>query len=97
MSAWVLALGLCAGYLMNKKLAIASRLQVEAAQPVAVARSELASARKHTDQYGHMNVKLPKREKDELVQQQQRAQEAVQQFEASSSCRIVGVPLELGV
>jgi len=94
MSAWVLALGLCAGYLMNKKLAIASRLQVEAA----VARpSELASARKHTDQYGHMNVKLPKREKDELVQQQQRAQEAVQQFEASSSCRIVGVPLELGV
>ena len=93
MSAWVLALGLCAGYLMNKKLAIASRLQVE--QPVA--RSELASARKHTDQYGHMNVKLPKREKDELVQQQQRAQEAVQQFEASSSCRIVGVPLELGV
>ena len=93
MSAWVIALGLSAGYLINKNLAMASRLQesVTAYQEQADPDPELSSSeiRKvqrrvpDADRYDSMNLQdLPAEDVRHLQAERERAHAEVQEFEA---------------
>jgi hypothetical protein len=91
MSAWVIGLGLAAGYLINKKMAIVSQLETSttefnsAAKPATggVTTAEVRSAWKRTDhvKYGDMNSDLPRKQMDELVAGEEKAASAVEQFD----------------
>ena len=92
MSAWVIALGLGAGYLINRNTAIASRLdnsiaEFQGAAPPATdgaTTQELRSALKRTDHvvYGDMNALMPRKQMNQLVQKQQSAASEVEAFDA---------------
>ena len=105
MSGWIIALGLAAGYLINKNLAITGRIEKAVnefegqAAPATdgVTSAELRSAWKRTDhvKYGDMNHELPKAEKDALVLAEQSERDAVQKFDsADAPLQIQGVMLQ---
>jgi hypothetical protein len=103
MSAWVVGLGLAAGYLINKNVAIVSRLDESvtefnsAAKPATggVTSAEVRNAWKRTDhvKYADMNTGLPKKQMDALAKNEERAASEVEQFEQGSPAPILGVML----
>ena len=108
MSAWVVALGLAAGYLINKNMVIKGQLEqsvVEhnsAARPSAsgVTSSEVRAAWKSLDgvKYGDMNTDLPKTQMDSIAASAMAAAGEVAQFDAAVHFpRIQGVLLQPGV
>ena len=106
MSAWVIALGLAAGYLMNKNTAIASRLDNSvsefqgASKPATdgVTSQEVRNAYKRTDHvtYGDFNEELPKTEMNSVVAAQKRAADAVEAYDSAAVVQIEGVMLQYG-
>jgi hypothetical protein len=104
MSAWVIGLGLAAGYLINKKMAIVSQLETAATEfnsavgpaTEGVTTAEVRSAWKRTDhvKYGDMNSDLPRKQMDVLSAGEERAASAVEQFDQGGSTpQILGVML----
>jgi len=105
MSAWVVALGLGAGYLINKNTVIQDKLaeSVErfnsAAKPAtgSVTSKEVRDAYKRTDfvKYGDMNSDLPKGQMDCLLEKERRRESAVEAFDAGPTgpSKIEGVLL----
>lgn len=104
MSAWVIGLGLAAGYLINKKMAIVGQLEKSAAEHYSgvkpatdgVTSAEVRSAWKRTDhvKYGDMNMDLSKKEMDVLVSGEERAASLVEDFDrAGQTPQIEGVLL----
>ena len=79
-AAWLVGLGVAAGYLINKNHAISSRLDTSiakynsAAEPATggVTSAEVRSAYKRIDhvKYGDMNPDLPRSEMDALVERE---------------------------
>lgn len=95
MGAWVLGLGLAAGYLMNKKmLSIHSLLEeaennyqgVKKPATDSVTTAELRGARSDIRfaRFGDMSEKIPTSEKLDLEDQQKRMQQAAREFDAGS-------------
>ncbi len=93
MSAWVIALGLGAGYLINKNLQIASRLETsvaefeQAAKPAEGLTSQEVRQVQRTvpigDRYQDMNLQdLSSADAKALVQERERAHQEVQEYEA---------------
>ena len=95
MSAWVIALGLAAGYLINKNMVISGRLDQaisefnSAAKPSTsgVTSAEVRTAWKRTDhvKYGDMNSDLPRKEMDTLAAGEEKAAQEVQQFDGQDT------------
>jgi len=94
MSAWVVGLGLAAGYLVNKNVVLKNQLDesVEefnsAARPATggVTSSEVRATHRRVDDhtiYGDMNAALPKKRMDELRSRQLAASEETEQFDAA--------------
>ena len=105
MSVWVIALGLSAGYLINKNMVISKQLDDSvaefnsAAKPATggVTSAEVRNAHKRTDhvKYGDMNSELPKQEMDALVAGEVRAASAVEQFDqGQDGQQILGVMMQ---
>ena len=95
MSAWVIALGLGAGYLINKNVLITNQLaeSVEkfnsAAKPATggVTSAEVRAAHKRTDhvKYGDMSTDLSRQQMDALHQKRLAAASEAEQFDSGSS------------
>lgn len=94
MSAWVVGLGLAAGYLVNKNVAIKHQLEesVEefnsAAKPATggVTSAEVRATHRRVDDYtnyGDMNAALPKKRMDELRSRQVAVAGEAEQFDAA--------------
>ena len=94
MSAWVIALGLSAGYLINKNAAIKTQIETAAEKPHAAAKpatdgvtsAEVRSAYKSTQHvtYGDMNTDLPKQEMDQLAAGARRQAQEVSSFDGEA-------------
>ena len=95
MSGWIVALGLAAGYLINKNVTIKNQLHesVEKFQSGArpatggVTSAEVRTAHKRTDhvKYGDMNTDLPREQMDSLHSAQMAAASQAEQFDAGPS------------
>ena len=91
MSAWLIGLGLSAGYLINKNMTFRTQLEnsvsefQSASKPATggVTSSEVRTALKRTDhvKYGDMNTDLPRNQMDQLHEQQQLAASQVEKFD----------------
>ena len=104
-SAWVIAVGLGAGYLINKNVVLKNQLDESvtkfntAAKPATggVTSAEVRSAWKRTDhvKYGDMNTVLPKSEMDGFIRKQENDAAEVEKFEVGSTPlpQILGVML----
>ena len=104
MSAWVVALGLGAGYLINKNTIIQDKLAESvaafnsSAKPATggVTSSEVRDAYKRTDfvKYGDMNADLPKKQMDALLEKERVRESDVERFDAGPPApQIQGVML----
>ena len=93
MSAWVIALGLGAGYLINKNLAIASQIDrsVEEFQSAAKPAEGLTSQEVRqvqrtvpvADRYEDMNLQdLSRADAESLVEQREKVHQEVMQYES---------------
>ncbi len=102
MSAWVVALGLGAGYLINKNTIIQNQLETSAdefnsaAKPATggVTSEEVRKAHRRIDyvKYGDMNTDLLKRQKDALLEKASAAEEQAERFDSGPlSQQIQGV------
>jgi hypothetical protein len=101
MSAWIVGLGLAAGYLINKNIAVRARLDDataeynKAAKPATggVTSAEVRKAWRNTDftRYGDMSEDLAQSQKMELDRKVQDQQSVVEQYDASSVPPIQGV------
>ena len=93
MSAWVIGLGLSAGYLINKNLAMDSRMQEsikmhnESAQPATDGPPtetirQVQRSLPVADKYQDMNLQdLPKKDADDLARRQEEAHQAAARYE----------------
>ena len=103
MSAWLVALGLGAGYLVNKNMIFRTQLEnsvseyQNAAEPATggVTSAEVRKAHKRIDHvlYGDYNAELPRKDVDAISKQQASAASAVQQFDSEQPSVIQGVLL----
>jgi hypothetical protein len=97
MSAWVIGLGLSAGYLINKNVSIKTQLETSATQYNSAAKpatggvtsAEVRKAYKSKEhvKYGDMNTDLPKKQQEGLDRKQQDLAEEAYVYDAG------GVPL----
>lgn len=104
MSAWVVGLGLSAGYLINKNISFTGELDKSiaafqgAAQPATsgVTSAEVRQAYKSTDfvKYGSMNEELSASEKNALLSRETAQASAVQSYDGSPSEPIQGVVMQ---
>ena len=107
---WILLLGIGAGYLINKNLNMTQQLDAamhdhnNAVDPETVSVTSQEVRRAHTDlthvQVGDMNMLIPKKEKQRLLQLQENAAQEVAAYDSSSGpapSRIEGVMMHLGV
>ena len=105
MSAWVIALGLGAGYLINKNTVIQDKLAESVAafnsgaKPATggVTSSQVREAYKRTDfvKYGDMNTDLPREQQEHLAAKERARASDVEQFDADASLpQIQGVMLQ---
>ena len=106
MSGWVVGLGLAAGYLVNKNVAIKDQLDQSiekfnsAAKPATggVTSAEVRATHRRVDDhtiYGDMNAAITRREKDELHRQQTQASDEVARYESGEGdAQIRGVMLQ---
>ena len=104
MSAWIIGLGVAAGYLVNKNLSIKSAVEQSAARYEGGAEgttggatsAEVRNAWKRTDhvKYGDFNTDLPKKQMDQLDAAAQRAASEVEQFDGSMHRPIQGVMMQ---
>ena len=102
-SAWVVMLGIGAGYLINKKVIMQGQLQqsVNEFQNSAlpsdngVTSAEIRTTHNRVDhvKYGDMNERLPRNEMEQLLQQQKSAAAQVQAYDEASGPPIQGVML----
>ena len=101
-SVWVIGLGLAAGYLINKNLAIQGQLESSVAEYQSAAKpatggvtsEEVRNAWKRTDyvKYGDMNTDLSRSEMDKLVKMESTAASEVEMYDSSGApARIEGV------
>ena len=105
MSAWMIALGLSAGYLINKNLTMTARIPENVAVHQSAAKpatdgpptQEIRKVQRTiplSDRYQDMNLQdLPKRQADALAQNQDDAHREVAQYEAPVIPEIQGVYL----
>lgn len=106
MSAWVVLLGLGAGYLINKKMIMQGQLEesVNAYQNAAepsdngITTAEIRTSQKSLSsvKYGDMNERLPKSEMDQLLLQQKQAAEQVQAYDGAAAIQGVMLHFENG-
>jgi tellurite resistance protein len=89
MSAWVLALGLSAGFLVRQNLAMQKRLEIASSQVEECnkteATKEIRKVKKSiplADQFSEMNVQLPASDQRYLQKEQESALERVSVFES---------------
>ena len=105
MSAWVIGLGLAAGYLVNKNMVMKSQLEQSvanfnsAAKPATggVTSKEVRSAHNTTtyEVYGDMNTDLSRGEMDTILKKQATAASEVERFDAGPSApQVVGVMMQ---
>ena len=100
MSAWVIALGLGAGYLINKNLTMGSRLKEKAheykAKPSAETEEirEVQRAVPIADKYQDMNLQdLSKQKAEAIAREREAAHQRVAAYEAPALPEIQGVYL----
>ena len=105
MAAWVLGLGLAAGYLINKNLAVRARLEdaeaeyrdVHVESTGGATSAEVRKAWRNTDhtRFGEMAEDLPESEKQKIDRLTRAQQSAAEQFDAAEALpSIQGVWLE---
>jgi len=109
MSAWVIGLGLAAGYLINKNLQMTGQLNESIAQfensgaepsTDGATSAEVRKAYTRTDfvKYGDMNTDLPKRQMELLSAGEAKHASEVQEYDQhGESAPILGVMLQFGV
>jgi|TARA_Y100000389_G_scaffold200801_1_gene242026 polyhydroxyalkanoate synthesis regulator phasin len=105
MSAWVVGLGLAAGYLVNKNVVLKNQLAESvqefnsAARPATggVTSEEVRATHRRVDdhvKYGDMNAALSKKRMDKLYSDEQAAARDAEQFDAAQGpAQIQGVLL----
>lgn len=103
MSAWVLGLALAAGYLINKKIAVRTRLDEAVAKYDNAAKpstggattAEVKNAWRNTDftRFGDMSEELAQAQKVQIDQKVRDQQAVVQEYDASGAPPIQGVLL----
>lgn len=106
MSAWLIGLGLAAGYLINKNMHIASQLDQSIAEfensgaeesTDGATSAEVRQAYKRTDfvKYGDMNTDLPRKQMEALsAGEQQHASEVQQYDQGGQGGPILGVMMQ---